>query len=149
MRISRSSCPSDADIVEARRNWAIEKEQYSQETRQWEEQRKKWQRERKDEERRRKDIEMRRKGVYWTELEASAQCSAYSTKRYTAVLRDVPQSLNWLEVCSDMPVVIHTRTIDRPDKCERNVSNHLPDAYMSVKSDTKLAQWYRSWHLVR
>ncbi len=120
--LSCSGCYAGDDIVEARRKWAIDREKYDQETRQWEEQRKKWQRERKDEERRRKDIEMRRKGVYWTEPEASAQCAAYSTKRYTAVLMDIPRSLNWLEVCANMPVVIHTRTLDRPDKCERNVS---------------------------
>ncbi|KAI0353007.1 hypothetical protein OH77DRAFT_1497514 [Trametes cingulata] len=62
---------------------------------------------------------MRRKGVYWTEPEGSTKCHSYSARAYTAVLKDAPATLNWLEVCSGMPVTIHGRQINQPNNCER------------------------------
>lgn len=81
-----------------------------------------WDAERAREEARRRDVERRRMGVYWTTPEGDARCRAYGTRAYRAVLEDVPEGLGWLEVCSDMPVVIHGRRIEKPDECRKDVS---------------------------
>ncbi|KAI0375813.1 hypothetical protein BV20DRAFT_933182, partial [Pilatotrama ljubarskyi] len=57
----------------------------------------------------------------WTELERSTKCHSYNTRAYTAVLKDIPARLSWLEVCSGMFVTIHGRhgPINQPSSCER------------------------------
>ena len=98
------------------RDWAHEREE-------WVRQRAEWERERMEEERHRLEVKRRSQGVYWTEPAGDHHCHSYGTRTYTAYLRDIPQDLNWLEVCDNMPpVVIHGRELSKPDKCERNVS---------------------------
>ncbi|KAI0774441.1 hypothetical protein C8Q74DRAFT_1270050 [Fomes fomentarius] len=62
----------------------------------------------------------RREGVYWMEPIVDPGCIAFGTRRYRAHLKDIPYNLPWLEVCSDMPITIHGRPIDRPDGCYRD-----------------------------
>ncbi|KAI0722797.1 hypothetical protein C8Q76DRAFT_720350 [Earliella scabrosa] len=108
------------------RGWNQERAFHEKEVRGWEQQRAEWREEerqweerRRDEERHRKEIERRRQGVWWTEPVGDAGCVAYGTRAYRARLMDIPQNLNWREVCEDMPVTIHERAIDAPDKCEK------------------------------
>lgn len=115
----------DADV----RGWNQERAFHEKEVRGWEQQRAEWREEerqweerRRDEERHRKEIERRRQGVWWTEPVGDAGCVAYGTRAYRARLMDIPQNLNWREVCEDMPVTIHESAIDAPDKCEKLVS---------------------------
>ena len=110
-----------AIFEEAERAWSKERAQWEAVRESWDEERMKWDDERRAEERHRRMVERRRQGVYWTEPVGDAQCHSYNTRAYRAILKDVPHDLNWLEVCSEMPIGFRTRVIDRPDGCERNV----------------------------
>ncbi|KAH9899697.1 hypothetical protein C8Q73DRAFT_638856 [Cubamyces lactineus] len=96
------------------RAWALEREE-------WVRQRAEWETERAEEERHRLEVMRRSQGVYWTEPAGDHRCHSYGTRTYTAYLRGIPEGLNWLEVCDNMPpVVVHGRELSKPDKCERN-----------------------------
>ncbi|KAI0750973.1 hypothetical protein C8Q80DRAFT_543533 [Daedaleopsis nitida] len=100
----------------------FEKEQlgWEQQRSEWREEERKWEEERRNEERHRREVERRRQGVYWTEPVGDQHCAGYAMRVYRARLMDIPPDLNWLEVCSDMPVTIHGRSIDKPDDCKRD-----------------------------
>jgi hypothetical protein len=66
----------------------------------------------------REDEERQRLGLYWANLEANTQCTAYNTRDYKARLLDtVPYEYNRLKPCEEMPIVIHDRSI-RTTRCE-------------------------------
>lgn len=112
--------------------WARERTQYEHEMRrsqdkmkEWREEEHRWEEARRDEERHRKEIQHRREGVYWMAPIGDPGCIAFGTRRYRGHLKDIPFGLPWLEVCSDMPITIHGRPIDRPDSCYRDVSAQM------------------------
>ncbi|OJT15469.1 hypothetical protein TRAPUB_7340 [Trametes pubescens] len=97
------------------------KEEGEAEERKRQEVRDAFERERADEERHRLEVVRRSQGVYWTEPHEDWRCHAYGTRIYTSYLRDIPDDLNWREVCDNMPpVVIHGREVSKPSKCERD-----------------------------
>ncbi|KAI0638544.1 hypothetical protein C8Q77DRAFT_1091639 [Trametes polyzona] len=117
------------------KKWAGERKDHADELKEWEDERAKhqeerdafereredWAKERKKEENHRLDVIRKSQGVYWTEPHGEANCHAYGTRTYSAYLKDIPEGMNWLEVCDNMPpVVIHGQEVDKPSKCERN-----------------------------
>ena len=68
-------------------------------------------------------MEWRRRGAYWTEpWAASWQCSGYGERPYAAHLLDLPGDVDWYEACMDMPININGQQMDKPAKCQRDVS---------------------------
>lgn len=103
-----------------------------------------FERERADEERHRLEVVRRSQGVYWTEPHGDWRCHAYGTRIYTSYLRDIPDGMNWLEVCDNMPpVVIHGREVSKPSKCERNVSRPHRRIY-GVTARDLLISWLQN-----
>ena len=62
--------------------------------------------------------------MHWSEPwhSGGGTCRAYGTRAYSAHLLDIPEGLDWYEVCSDMPIKFHGRWVDKPDWCQRGVS---------------------------
>ncbi|KAI0832778.1 hypothetical protein BC628DRAFT_1348247 [Trametes gibbosa] len=108
--------------------WARERGQYEEESHRWALEREThrreqddWRKEREEEERHRLEVLRRSQGVYWTEPHGDPHCHSYGTRVYSAYLKDIPEYLNFREVCDSMPPVrIHNRDISKPTKCERN-----------------------------
>ena len=102
-----------------------------------------WARQRWEEEKHRKDVEWRRRGAFWSEPWAAAwQCSGYGTRAYAAHLWDLPGDVNWHEACMDMPIKIKGQWMDRPAKCQKDVS-----VFCFVRCDQELTEWqkYHIW----
>lgn len=110
------------EFEEQRKAYERERERWAEERRRWAEERRRWEQERQEEERHRKEVERRRQGVHWSGPWKNGGCVAYGVQSYSANLLDIPQDLNWREVCEDMPIQIEGRWYDRPNKCEANVS---------------------------
>ena len=106
--------------------WKHELETLQEKRDQWirevETERAQWAFEHRKEELRRKEIERKRQGVHWSEAWGNQRCSAYGTRSYNAHLLDIPDDLNWYEVCTDLPNKIHGRWVDKPAMCQRDVS---------------------------
>ncbi|RDX53918.1 hypothetical protein OH76DRAFT_1479680 [Lentinus brumalis] len=114
--------------VEAERRdwWAKENSDHEQwrkkvdtERQNWTHEGEEWARRREEEERHRKEVEHRRQGVWWSEPWKNKGCDASGIQAYSAYLFDLPEDLNWLDICMDMPIQIEGKWFDRPNKCER------------------------------
>ncbi|KAI0720296.1 hypothetical protein C8T65DRAFT_634051 [Cerioporus squamosus] len=116
------------EVETERRDWWTkvnsEREQWKKkvdtERQDWAREGEEWARRREEEERHRKEIEYRRQGVWWSEPWKSKGCYASGIQSYSAHLFDIPEDLNWLDVCMDMPNHIDGRPFDKPNKCERD-----------------------------
>lgn len=91
--------------------WLDEQKKYAQD-------RGRWEAERKEEEHRHKEYERIRFATSW-DAPFGHQCSSYGTRPYNAKLMNVPPGFSALEVCVEMPIVFHNKTIERPLRCER------------------------------
>ncbi|KAK1223701.1 hypothetical protein PQX77_013422 [Marasmius sp. AFHP31] len=56
-------------------------------------------------------------GTTWVNLTASLSCSSIGTRTYTANLPDMPEGFHPRNFCSDIPIIIHGRTIEHPFSC--------------------------------
>ncbi|KAI0371603.1 hypothetical protein BV20DRAFT_185035 [Pilatotrama ljubarskyi] len=108
-----------------------EEERQRQEAREtFDQEREVWRKQREEEQRHRLEVVRRSEGVYWTEPHGDSHCHSYGTRTYYAHLKDIPDDLNWREVCDNMPPVsIHGREINKPDKCERNGNDEVVGAW--------------------
>lgn len=106
----------------ARQRW--EEEKHREEEREaFEQEKAEWARQRREEEKHRKEIEWRRRGAHWSEpWPGSSQCHGYGRRPYSANLLNLPEGVNYVEACMDMPIKINGRWMDGPDKCEQDVS---------------------------
>lgn len=112
---------------EEQKQWADQREQWARQRQEehdaFEREKKEWALKRMEEDRHRRETEWRRRGAYWTEpWAASSQCNGYGTRSYSAHLLELPGDVNWLEACMDIPIRVNGRWIDKPSKCQRDVS---------------------------
>jgi hypothetical protein len=98
--------------------------------------------ERLREQRQREEEERQRQGLYWSNPEANAKCTAYNTREYRArLLNNVPYHYNLLKPCEEIPIVIHDRSV-RTTRCEigQNVS-----PVVVCMGESKLIAAARAW----
>ena len=98
-----------------RKNWDIERKQWSEERKREE---KKQEEERRKEEERKKEEERRRIGISW-DTPYGHECVSYGTRPYNAKVVNVPWNMDPVRVCADMPIEFHGRRVERPLWCER------------------------------
>ncbi|KAM5535519.1 hypothetical protein V8D89_010856 [Ganoderma adspersum] len=118
--------------------WAVEQAKHQEKVAMWERERHareeereafelekvEWARQRREEEKHRKEIEWRRRGAHWSEpWPGSSQCHGYGRRPYSANLLNLPEGVNYVEACMDMPIEINGRWMDGPDKCEQDKHN--------------------------
>ncbi|KAH9943283.1 uncharacterized protein BXZ73DRAFT_97333 [Epithele typhae] len=63
-----------------------------------------------------------KRGAYWTDPAGDEHCGAFGVRYYRARLRSddsVALEKDWLETCYLMPMTIHGRQLEKPDRCER------------------------------
>jgi len=77
--------------------------------------RSRWRREK--EAREKEEEDRRRAHLYWSDLEGNDRCISFSTREYTAQLRNLSPGLDRLQACLATPITIHGATLDNPDWC--------------------------------
>ncbi|RPD66992.1 hypothetical protein L226DRAFT_529387 [Lentinus tigrinus ALCF2SS1-7] len=116
------------EVEAERRDWWVKesherdkwRRQEAADREKWARDEEEWTRRREEEEQYRKEVEHRRQGVWWSEPWKNKGCYSSGIQAYSAHLFDIPDDLNWLDVCMDMPIQIEGRWFDKPDKCERD-----------------------------
>lgn len=74
--------------------------------------------------------------MHWTKLYGDKSCAKYGAREYHATLVDVPWGREWLELCEGMPITIHDRVLERPNRCERTVRVHsTPYGFLLVSDN--------------
>ncbi|KAL0565436.1 hypothetical protein V5O48_016587 [Marasmius crinis-equi] len=70
--------------------------------------------------------------AYWTDVQPDYQCTEYGLKKYTGVLRDVPQGLDGVEVCKQVRYMffgIQAKNL-LPDECEVDEEKSVKGSWM-------------------
>lgn len=93
--------------------WEKEFERYLRDKQNWEIERRE-----AEEERQRQEKLRRWLGIGWDTPFGHA-CTSYGTRPYNARLVNVPSYMDPVQVCAEMPIQFHGRTIDKPVWCER------------------------------
>ncbi|KAJ3480122.1 hypothetical protein NLI96_g8576 [Meripilus lineatus] len=107
--------------------WEKERERYHQDIDMWEQ------------ERQRKIHARKMLGIAWEGPYPQDQCTSYGTRPYTAKIVNVPSFMDALEVCAELPIQIHNRTIEEPLWCEK-LPNGEVHGHWSIDFDEPLCQ---------
>ncbi|KAK7446721.1 hypothetical protein VKT23_014416 [Stygiomarasmius scandens] len=61
----------------------------------------------------------------WKEVQAAEHCHAYSMKRYTAILSGIPEELDALKTCYEVPLRFGSEVEAKPESCDRDDQNRI------------------------
>ncbi|OBZ76103.1 hypothetical protein A0H81_03929 [Grifola frondosa] len=98
-------------------NHRIEREKWERERQEYEREREQWDREH-DGEARQREEERRRAGTFWEGPYREPHCSGFDTRIYAGFLRNLPDGQSWTQACQEMPIMINSRPVTKPHKCE-------------------------------
>jgi hypothetical protein len=130
--IARPSCYDPLDRDRIRREWQQETESYERlmETRRQDYERLKERRrqetesyERLKERRRQEEKGRQRSRLAWINIKGEDGCISYGTRKYSALLSNIPEGYDWMDACMGTPIDIHGVTFRKPDWCGGSVSS--------------------------